>query len=183
MIYAPEIYSMVVEEECNRLGVLAKDALVLELGAMFGRSTVAMASVAKQVHSVDWHKGDMESGRVDTLDMFLGNINRHAVAQKIITFVGRNEVILPALEGIFSYDLVFIDASHKREDVEQDIRLIRPLVHPGSIVAFHDYGEIPNLPKEFVFGVTEAVNDFVARENARLEVCRTLAAVYLPGGA
>lgn len=178
--FAEDIFSTVTRKECARLAELAKGGTVLELGAGFGRSTIALASVARRVHSVDWHKGDNYSGQYDSLGGFLFNAKRLEVEDKIVSFVGRNEIFLPAFKGLFSYDLVFIDSYCAPEAVELDVRLARPLVRPGGVLAVHDYGDIPNLPPGFVFGVTEAVNALVGREKARLEVCQTLGIVHLP---
>lgn len=178
--FAEDIFSTVTKEECTRLAELAKDKTVLEIGAGFGRSTIALASVAKKVHSVDWHKGDKYSGQYDSLGGYLFNLQRFGLADKVVSFVGRNEAFLPAFNGLFSYDVVFIDSYCAPEAVELDVRMTRPLLRPGGVLVAHDYGNIPNLPPGFVFGVTEAVDTLVAREKARLEVCQSLGIVHLP---
>lgn len=176
--FPEDILSAVTREECERLAELAKDGLVLELGAQFGRSTFALASVAKVVHVVDWHKGDEFSGESDTFHQFQSNLQRYRLTKKVVSFVCRNEVILPALKGIFEYDLAFIDSYAAREAVEQDLRLVRPLVRAGGVIAVHDYGDVPGVPPGR-FGVTEAVDGFVLQEGARLETVRTLAVIHL----
>lgn len=121
----------------------------------------------------------------DSFGEFMANLYRYGAAKQIysmnniVAHVARNEYILRALLGIYSFDFVFVDCLHTRAGVERDIRLVRPLVKPKGVIAFHDYGPIPGVP-EGLFGVTEAVNGFVAREKARLEVVRTLAIVHLP---
>ncbi|HEY5317456.1 MAG TPA: class I SAM-dependent methyltransferase, partial [Solirubrobacteraceae bacterium] len=54
------------------------------------------------------------------------------------------------LEGA-GVDLVFIDASHEREDTIRTFHAWEPLLVSGGVVAFHDYHD-PRWP-----GVTEAV--------------------------
>jgi hypothetical protein len=46
------------------------------------------------------------------------------------------------------YDLLFIDAGHKMEDVIADHRDYGPLVRPGGIVAFHDACKRPGYEDE-----------------------------------
>lgn len=178
-MFAQDVRSMVAKEECEKLAAIAKDALVLELGTFAGRSTIALASVAREVHTVDWHKGDQHSGSYDSLPEFVSNLQRYNLLAKIVAYVGKNEDVLPALRHLYSFDVAFIDSDHSLEAVERDIRLTRPLIRAGGIIAFHDYGEIPGLTPGFKFGVTEAVDEFVRREKASVEVVRTLAVVQL----
>lgn len=51
-----------------------------------------------------------------------------------------------------SIDFVFIDSSHQREPTIATFRMWEPLLRPGGIVAFHDYGN-PRWP-----GVKEAID-------------------------
>jgi len=179
-MFAQDVRSMVAQEECEHLAKIAKDAVVLELGTFAGRSTIALASTAKEVHTIDWHRGDQFSGSYDSLPEFIANIQRYKLLHKIIAYVARNEDVLPMLKEIYSFDVIFIDSEHSRDAVEKDIQMTRSLLRQRGIMVFHDYGEIPGLAPGFKFGVTEAVNDFVKREQARLEVVRTLAVAYLP---
>jgi hypothetical protein len=48
-------------------------------------------------------------------------------------------------------DFVYIDASHEYADVADDIANWTPIVHPGGILAGHDFGIFP--------GVTKAVTE------------------------
>jgi predicted O-methyltransferase YrrM len=54
-------------------------------------------------------------------------------------------------------DLVFIDASHERDDTIHTFHVWEPLVAGGGVVAFHDYRD-PRWP-----GVTEAVTQLGLR--------------------
>lgn len=176
-IFADEIPSAVSPDECSKLAELAHNRTVLEVGSWLGRSTVALASVAKAVHAVDWHKGDAHSGEGhDTLAEFTANLVRRGVRDKVVIHVGRNEEILPTLTpGMF--DLVFVDSFHTREAVERDISLVRPLVAIGGTIAFHDYGISHGDPP---FGVTQAVDAFCASLGIwKPEVTGTLAVVRL----
>ncbi len=50
-------------------------------------------------------------------------------------------------------DMVFIDSSHERDETIESFRQWAPLLAPGGVIAFHDYGD-PAWP-----GVTQAVRD------------------------
>ena len=156
-IFAAEVESAVAQEELAKLAELSQGKVVLELGSYFGRSTIGLASVAKEVHALDWHRGDphsMSIGR-DTLPVMLNHLVRHKVVEKVVMHVGDNAQVCPFLKSK-SYDLIFIDSYHTKEAVENDIKLTWRLLKPGGVMAFHDYGL-----KERGFGVTEAVDAFV----------------------
>lgn len=175
--FAEEIPSGMAREECAKLAELCAGKTVLEVGSYLGRSTVAVASVARLVHSVDWHKGDMHAGMGDTVHEFFRNLERYGLRERTVVHVGRNEEVLPSLvPGTF--DVCFIDSFHAREAVERDVSLCRPLVKAGGAVAFHDYG-LRIAPHGIPFGVTEAVDSLVSREGLRMELTRSLAVVFL----
>jgi hypothetical protein len=75
-------------DEGQALMNLAHGAVVLELGAYRGRSTIALASVAKRVVSVDWHRGDPAVGNSDTLGRFMANVEAAGMRDKVVPVVG-----------------------------------------------------------------------------------------------
>lgn len=179
-VFDEEISSAVSKEECECLAKLAERKVVLELGSWLGRSTVAIASSAKRVHAVDWHRGDPQSGAADTLQEFMANINRHGFREKVVVHVGRNEQVLP-LFAKEQFDFIFIDSFHERSAVYHDIKLARPLIRPGGTMAFHDYG-VTVAEAEVPFGVKPVVDSFAADEGVKVEVVGTLAYVRLGSG-
>lgn len=62
------------------------------------------------------------------------------------------------------FDLVFIDAEHSCEAVQEDIRAWYPLVKPHGWIGGHDYG-LSKFP-----GVRKAVDDFVEKSGLTLEL-------------
>jgi predicted O-methyltransferase YrrM len=169
--FASDIVSAVSHAECEKLAELAEGKLVLELGCHFGRSTVALASVAKLVHAIDWHKGDMHSGIEDSAEIFLRNITRYKVREKIVHHMGRFEDVLPLfIPGVF--DLAFIDALHTAEAVKADAQAVLPLLKPGGTMAFHDYGR-------HLFGVTGAVDEFSRWIGRKVQVTESVAVITL----
>lgn len=73
------IPTAMTERELGCLAELARDKIVLEMGAQYGASTVAMARTAARLCSVDWHRGDPQAGYTPTLGPFLANLDRHGL--------------------------------------------------------------------------------------------------------
>jgi len=181
--FAEEVLSAVTEAECERLASLAHDADVLEIGAYYGRSTIALASVAKVVHSIDPHRGGPDDAP-DTLPSFLENLRSHGVRNNVVVHVGLSTDVLPLVRAD-SFDVVFVDAMHQRPEVDVDLTLAARCVRAGGWLAMHDYG----LDGVYVgdewhpFGVTEAVDEFVSLTGARApDVVDRLAVVRVPDG-
>ena len=142
------------EEDIEALQELARDKVCLEIGAFYGRSTVAMAEVAKEVVTVDTFKasgnGAEQEDHITVLKDFESNTKGYS---NIHVFVGLSEVVVPDLvDGMF--DLVLIDASHKYKDVKVDIEVSWPKLKDNGVMAFHDYGKPKGWP-----GVTQAVDE------------------------
>jgi hypothetical protein len=182
-IVALEIRSAVTEAECRALAERARGKRVLEVGSYLGRSTIALASTAAVVHTVDFHPPeDVEGGAPTTAIPLLENLDRYDVRHKVAAHVGYAQVVLPELRRA-SFELAFLDAQHQREAVEEDLNLVLPLVAAGGTIAFHDYG-LPgteHLGEWHPFGVTEVVDAFAARLGASVEVVETLALVRVEG--
>lgn len=122
------------------LARLAAGKIVLEVGSFCGRSTVCMAQTAKEVHSVDHHRGDHNSGAGGTLEAFKANLDAYGVADRVRVnvesfgrYVGRLNGDAPAFE------LAFIDGAHDVDSVAHDAAAALRLVRPGGVVAFHDW--------------------------------------------
>lgn len=150
------------DAEVARLVELARGRTALELGSYLGHSTAAMARSALVVHAVDWHRGDLHAGSELTVHPYLDNVD----GLPVVSHVGRIEDVLPLFrDGAF--DFAFHDAFHATEAVLRDAALLWPLLRPGSLVAFHDYG---------LFGVREAVDSL----GPLVELTETLAVVRRP---
>lgn len=126
--------------EADTLCKLAAGKRVLELGAYKGRSTVALASTAAHVTSVDWHKGDPDVAKatndacVDTFPEFLANTKAYT---NITPIVKRIADAAPELRTQ-TFDMVWIDAGHDFENVTHDMRLALEL--KPAVIAVHDWG-------------------------------------------
>lgn len=181
--FAEEVLSAVTEAECEQLASLAHDADVLEIGAYYGRSTIALASVARVVHSIDPHRGGPDDAP-DTLPSFLENLRAHGVRSTVVVHVGLSTDVLPLVKPD-SFDIVFVDAMHQRPEVDEDLALAAGCVRAGGWLAMHDYGLDGVYAGEewHPFGVTEAVDAFVSLTGARApDVVDRLAVVGVPTG-
>ncbi len=140
------------DAEAAALTELAKDRVVLEVGAWLGRSTVVMAHTAKLVISVDHHRGskehqelaaenyapglhDPQTGEDSTLRRFMANI---AGLENVIPVVAPFEQCALYLGGC---DMVFIDAQHDHESVYRNANdAWRHCTAYNAPLVFHDYG-------------------------------------------
>jgi predicted O-methyltransferase YrrM len=147
---ATNIASGVSEIEAEALVELAEGKVCLELGAHYGFSTVATASVAARLVSVDWHMGDEQAGHDDSLYNYFQNLDLYRVREKVISIVGRFEDVVPLLRAT-QFDLVFVDGAHDLESVSRDATFAYNLCKSDGYIAFHDYGR---------FEVQEAVDKF-----------------------
>jgi predicted O-methyltransferase YrrM len=168
--------------EVFHLAELATDRFVLEIGSWYGHSTFAMASVAKHVTSIDWHRGDSNAGFEDTTVEYFQHMRNCGLGpDKITTIIGLSDDILPLWKPQPLFDLAFIDGYHAYSQVLKDAWMVYPLMKHGGIVAFHDYGRFI-AAEEGNRGVGHAVDDFAAKINApKPEVLdMSLAIVRLP---
>jgi len=159
--FAPDVASSLTENEAALLAELARGKVALELGSWYGRSTIALASTATRVHAVDSHGGDAHTGPLSTLSSFLRNLNRYGVRDRVVVHVGDVEEVASVLAPA-SVDVAFVDGLHTREAVERDARLLGPLVRPGGVLAFHDYGRYEVTEVVDALGTPERVVDSIA---------------------
>lgn len=161
------IQSFGTTAEIVRLGELAHDRVVLELGSFRGASAVVMAKAgARMVHAVDWHQGDEHVGGQDTLCEMWHHLGRLDVRDRVVLHVGRFQDVLPLFRPE-SFDLVFVDGCHHATAVARDLKLALPLLRSGGKVACHDYGH---------WDVAGIVDEAHRRQGVgKLEVTDTLA--------
>lgn len=127
-------------QEIAKLQELAKDKVCLEIGTWKGATAVAMGQVAKQVITIDTHKGDIHTGPADTYNIFMYNLKDAGLEDRVLVMVGESKDILPQL-GINAFDLIFIDATHTYDAVMLDSTLSYPLLKENGIMVWHDYDE------------------------------------------
>jgi predicted O-methyltransferase YrrM len=137
VIFAEDIPSAVSRAECEELARLAQGKVVLELGCQFGRSTIALASTALIVHTVDWfnYRGTTDQDGAQILSQFRNNLDRYGIAN-VVLHVGDLGYVLPGLR--LRPEGVFLDAGHDEDEVYHQLELVIMLSHPDWI-AIHDY--------------------------------------------
>jgi len=122
--------------EAEKLAELATGRAVLELGAWKGRSTVAMASTAAYIVSVDRHMGIPGTDDSDSLPAYLEAVR---YLPNVAAVVADWEL----LAGHFKeFDMVYIDGDHDEISVARDIdiavKTLGGYMGPPLIV-FHDW--------------------------------------------
>lgn len=130
------------DAEGEALRMLAAGARVLEIGSYLGRSTVAMAQVAREVVALDWHRGDEHAGRIDTLPRFWAHLGRAGVRDKVTVLVAPIREAARFVYGC-QFDLVFVDAAHDEATTREATELATACLMPGGAIAWHDYDRAP----------------------------------------
>jgi len=138
----------------------------VEVGSWKGRSTcflgVEIINSGKSISldAVDTWLGSEEHYGFDVLNedgLYKEFINNIEPLKNIINPVRMKSIQASELYEDDSLEFVFIDASHKYEDVIDDLNAWYPKVKKGGVFAGHDY---PTWE-----GVTRAVNDFFYSKN------------------
>lgn len=134
------------------------DVRVLEIGSFEGRSTVwllenVLTHETARIDCIDTFKGSAEHRRMgldldDLHVQFLMNIEPHR--DKVSVFRGPSQDILrDRWLALGSYDLIYIDGSHKAADVLEDAVLSFRLLKVGGLMIFDDYAWSGGGPTEF----------------------------------
>lgn len=134
---------------------------MIEVGSYIGESTLMFkdALATKKIHCVDmWGVTDKytQSEISKAEEVFDMMTCRSTVIKKHKTH-SRNK----RLQSIGKVDFVYIDASHKYEDVKEDIAFYLPFLNEGGIIAGHDFS-----PK--FEGVMRAVTEAFPTSNITL---------------
>lgn len=116
-------------------------ASVVEIGSFMGRSTCSLAfgcrGSQKRVFAIDSFNGnDGDFPARGFFDEFSANVARCGLSQYVEPVVGVSHEV--ARTWSKPIDLLFIDGSHRYEDVLADFEAFFPHVVPGGLVAFHD---------------------------------------------
>lgn len=143
--------------ETEKLQEVCRDKYVMEIGALLGYSTVAIAQVAKRVISIDPHEGYPEHDPKPTFETWSENVKRYGVRDKVIPIVDtwQNACNLNLGRLPYPYDVVFMDLTGKYEDTKECLMHFHP--EWGwrlQTICVHDCGH-PDWP-----GVMKAVKEF-----------------------
>jgi len=136
-----EISGFFFEEEGDEIQRLCAGLDILEIGAMYGRSTVCIAQTAKSVLSVDTWCCDAAFGHppsdVFSQEIFEGYVADTKDLPNVSYIIGRSEDVVPRLDRQF--DAVFVDGDHNFESVVTDVRVSYPKLKDNGIFIFHDW--------------------------------------------
>lgn len=150
----------------------ANKDVVVEVGSWLGRSTKALAATARgQVFAVDHWRGsvddptEQEAKKIDVWAEFNHNLGPEINRRKVIP-IGRPHEELSSTMTWFDgmtqdtcpvgpADMIFIDGSHKYEDVVRDIKNAVPMLKEGGLLCGHDFNEAAHP------GVVQAVKELV----------------------
>lgn len=99
------------------------------------------------------------------------NIAATGAAHKVTKLKGYSQQALPLLGGS-RYDLAYIDGSHDPRDTLQDALAVWPLLRPGAILIFDDYGIGRSYPPEVarVIDPSPGIDAFLAFTASQYEI-------------
>jgi predicted O-methyltransferase YrrM len=119
-----------------------RKGVIVEIGSWKGKSTVALALGAGNLHSekiyaIDPHRVMPEEGYLeDTEAEFLANIKRAGVADRVVPMIMTSEAA--AREWDKPIRLLWIDGDHRYEAAKLDFSLWEPHLVEGGLLAMHD---------------------------------------------
>lgn len=143
--------------------------LIVEIGSFEGYSTIilgkAIADLSGEVVAVDPHTGilnetDEEASAFlhDTWPLFNENIQKAGISRVV------RPLRLTSEEAVVNWKdpirLLFIDGSHRYEDVKKDFLLWRDHLVRGGVVVFHDC---------WVSGVRRVITNYLLRDSSFTE--------------
>lgn len=153
----------------------APDGENIEIGCLFGRSTVAIArgledrGEGDRLTCIDpfesWEGEDALASYMaqweDPKGFFLKNVEEAGCAVNLIQGHSQDPAVQSRIVGPVRF--AFIDGDHRTEMVRADVEWLLPLMAPGGIMVFDDYGH--NRGK---WGVAEVADELVAPKAERL---------------
>lgn len=125
-------------DECLKLYILSKQAKgnILEIGSLYGKSSVCLALGLNEPHKVYTIDPHFEG----SLDEFLQNIKKANLEQRIVPFVMTSqEAFENCGMGNDVFSLIWIDGCHDYEWVKYDFEHWVTRLESDGIVAFHDF--------------------------------------------
>lgn len=150
---------------------LPEGANIVEIGSFKGRSTCCLGfgcrGMNKRIFAVDSFNGnDWDFPDRDFLEDFRRNVERCGLAQVVEPKVGLSTDIAKTWNK--PIHMLFVDGSHRYQDVLDDFDAFFPFVVDGGLVAFHDVVETWN-------EVLQAWNEVLQYKLINCGFCSTLA--------
>lgn len=123
---------------------LPDNATILHVGIWRGASLILFMSALKSARFIGVDCFDLPgvsrySGQPPvSMDEVTRNVSAHLAGGHDIELIKANTLDMKSFP---SADLIFIDAGHTRECIENDICLAKAAIKPGGLLVFHDYGQ------------------------------------------
>ncbi|WP_400193331.1 class I SAM-dependent methyltransferase [Hymenobacter sp. B81] len=148
-----------------------------EIGTWRGESAAAVAAVAASVHTLNLSAAEMHG-----LGLSQPYIDLHGHFSRPlpnVTHLHGNSAQFD-FAGLGPFDVVFIDGDHRYEAVRRDTeRVFAELLHPQSVVVWHDASRQPGQPRwEVLAGLLDGLP--AAAGGHLYAVRNTLCALYSP---
>ncbi len=154
--FMPDDEGMALLEAAGRAGRAFPGAVLVEIGAWCGKSTVYLGAAAEEtgavLFSVDHHRGSEENqagwehhdadlvdpadGRIDTLPHWRRTVARARLEHRVVGVVGDSPAVAAAWRTPLAF--CFIDGGHGEEPAWADYRGWAPKVAVGGWLAIHD---------------------------------------------
>ncbi len=143
-----EINGWLSDSEGELLYKLAEDVpsgqAIVEIGSWKGKSTVWLAKGTEagqrnKVYAIDPHQGSrahISEGEDNTYAVFLTNLSKAGVRDIVVPLVTTSDEAAKWWQG--SVGLLWLDGSHKYENVKRDLFLWKQYLVNGARVALHD---------------------------------------------
>lgn len=159
-------YENLYDDVINKL---EDDAVFVEVGVWKGKSicyaVVESLNKGKKIkfYAVDNFKGSLDEPVIMKDHAVVNNTLEEEYYKNIEPIKEYiNTIVMDSTEAASKFkdksvDLVFIDASHKYENVKSDILAWLPKIKPGGMIGGHDY--VLEDPAHADYGVTVAVNE------------------------
>jgi|SRR6185437_9405628 len=123
---------------------------ILEIGSFMGRSTKSMAVAlppAGVIYAIDDWRAE-ESTPVDPHELrsaFMSHLMLEIIQGKVMQYTATSQHFALMLRSgwlntLTEFDLIFVDGSHDRTSVMDDVSAYIPYVRRGGILAGHDFG-------------------------------------------
>jgi len=126
--------------------IIRPGSKMIEIGSYMGESTMLFActQLFSEINTIEPFVGEEEFNQLFNYDwkyikeQFICNTRYHRETIKLHEGLSYN---LADKFQDSAFDFIYIDGSHKEEDIERDLQLFLPKLKPGGIIAGHDYVE------------------------------------------
>jgi predicted O-methyltransferase YrrM len=155
------------------------DCQYLEIGSWRGESLSAVASVAEHCTSITLGKNEMEQIGLSKEQIDLHGFYTKKLLNVTEIYADSTQYNFEPLKGKF--DLIFIDGSHKKADIESDTRNAFSLLrNDKGIIVWHDYGwDTERVRYNTLAGILDGLPSQIDRKHI-YHVAQTKCAIYWP---